>query len=43
VRCEINRLLMEKMLIRGIAEGNGVWRSAHRYSAPLSIGALVTN
>lgn len=40
VRCEINKLLMEKMLLRGIAEGGGVWRSAQRLSAPLSIGAF---
>ena len=40
VRCEINRLLMEKMLLRGIAEGGGVWRSAYRSSAPLSLAAL---
>jgi uncharacterized protein len=38
VRCEINKLLMEKMLLRAIAEGGGVWRSAQRMSAPLSIG-----
>lgn len=42
VRCEINKLLMEKMLLRGIAEGGGVWRSPHRASAPLSIGAFAT-
>jgi uncharacterized protein len=42
VRCEINRLLMEKVLLRGIAQGGGVWRSPQRLSAPLSLAAFTT-
>lgn len=40
VRCDINRLLMEKLLLRAIEQGGGVWRSPTRYSAPLSMAAF---
>jgi uncharacterized protein len=37
-RCEINRLLMEKLLLRNIANCRGVWRASPRYSTPSTIG-----
>jgi uncharacterized protein len=43
-RCEINRRLMEQLLLRGIAEGGGVWSAAHsRFAAsprPPASGAI---
>jgi uncharacterized protein len=33
-RCEINRQVMQQLLLRGIAQGQGVWRQAPRQGAP---------